>query len=632
MITQTDRLVKRLLSEMWFNYPLSSKTSELCSIIFLFIALLGLSERSLDAVWQRVSTLELLLDKSNDELRQLIQFNPEIEENEILRWQRAMFNLKRCHQSMSTDTNIDPFDFSWTYWNGIAPQTPDSHSKSTEADTSHVPFSSFKRGPLIAHRFTKKFRALSTCDFCHKQMFFGLKCIECKYSCHKDCEASVPPSCGVPPELMSEFKQTFNLDNSNSMPLPSPDIVDAGNGFFFSTRANNSKKSSNAGIPPETTNLVVSGNHRRSSSTLAILKNYFEELSSTSEQKKDSASHANADGTNEVRTSKTISYKSTESNSLSGSLALSMESTPSDFNEDRQSEWGIKFEDIKMLDVIGSGRFGIVKRAQWHGDVAVKILNANYLDDAQSLNAFKLEIATFKNTRHDNLILFMGFCMEPQAIITSLCKGNTLHTHIHLRRDKFNLYRAANYAQQISNGMSYLHAKDILHKDLTTKNIFLENCKIVITDFGLFSATKLRYNNGLHIPNNWLCYLAPELIRSLKQTKTMFHDEFQFSKQTDVYAFGTIWYEILSGEFPFKGQPPHSIIFQIGCGMKQTLANLQATREVKDILMLSWAYQRDDRRNFNDLLILLKELPKKQMPPRAPTRKVHLSLSAESVF
>lgn len=127
-----------------------------------------------------------------------------------------------------------------------------------------------------------------------------------------------------------------------------------------------------------------------------------------------------------------------------------------------------------------------------------------------------------------------------------------------------------------------------------------------------------------------LCYLAPELTRGLKQTKKV-HDELRFAKATDVYAFGTVWYEILSGEFPFKGQPPHSIIFQIGIGIKQTLANLQATREVKDILMLSWAFQPDDRPDFNKLLQLLKELPKKQMP-RAPTRKMHLTLSAESVF
>lgn len=588
--------------------------------------LIGLSEGSLDAVWQRVSTLELLLDKSNAELRQLIQNNAEIDENEILRWQRAMFNLKRCHQSMSSDNNVEQFDFSWTYWNGMM---PDDHPKTPEADTnvidtSHVAMSSFKRGPLIAHRFTKKFRALSTCDFCNKQMFFGLKCIECKYSCHKDCEANVPPSCGVPAELMSELKHTFNLENSNSVPLASPDIIDAGNGFFYSTSRSNTKKPS---VPVPESNLASS--HRRSSSTLAILKNYFEELSSTSEQKKEP--NINIDEPIESPTAKEAPSKSPESVSLSGSLALSIDSVPSDSTEDRQSEWGIKFEDIKMLDVIGKGRFGTVKRAQWHGDVAVKLLNANYLDDAQSVNAFKVQIATFKNTRHDNLILFMGFCMEPQAIITSLCKGNTLYTHIHLRRDKFNLFRAANVAQQISNGMSYLHAKEIIHKDLTTKNIFLENCKVVITDFGLFSATKMRCNNGLHIPNNWLCYLAPELIRGLKQTKKA-HDELQFSKATDVHAFGTVWYEILSAEFPFKGQPPHSVIFQIGCGMKQTLANLQATREVKDILMLSWAYQPDDRPDFNRLLQLLKELPKKQMP-RTPTRKVHhLSLSAESVF
>lgn len=221
--------------------------------------------------------------------------------------------------------------------------------------------------------------------------------------------------------------------------------------------------------------------------------------------------------------------------------------------------------------------------------------------------------------------------MEPQAIITSLCKGNTLHTHIHLRRDRFTLYKASDIAQQITNGLTYLHAKGILHRDLTSKNIFLENCKAVITDFGLFSATKLRYNNGLYIPSNWLCYLAPELIRSLKQTKNNVHDELPFTKAADIYAFGTVWYEILSGEFPFKGQQPHSVIFQIGYGMKQTLANLQATREVKDILMFCWNYQADDRPDFNRLYQLLTELPKKQMP-RKPVRRNFLSVSAESVF
>lgn len=78
-----------------------------------------------------------------------------------------------------------------------------------------------------------------------------------------------------------------------------------------------------------------------------------------------------------------------------------------------------------------------------------------------------------------------------------------------------------------------------------------------------------------------------------------YDQELPFTKATDVYAFGynnyknlkkwiaywnfcrTVWYELLCGEWPFKGQPPEAIIWQVGKGMKQPLANLQASRDVK---------------------------------------------------
>lgn len=166
-------------------------------------------------------------------------------------------------------------------------------------------------------------------------------------------------------------------------------------------------------------------------------------------------------------------------------------------------------------------------RALWHGDVAVKLLKEDYVADERTLEAFKLEVATFKKTRHENVVLFMGACMNPPrlAIVTSLCKGNTLYTHIHIRKDKFNLNRTTIVAQQISQGMGYLHARGIVHKDLETKNIFLENGKVIITDFGLFSATKLLYCDlGLGIPSGWLCYLAPELMRKLTSYRPIDED------------------------------------------------------------------------------------------------------------
>ncbi len=202
----------------------------------------------------------------------------------------------------------------------------------------------------------------------------------------------------------------------------------------------------------------------------------------------------------------------------------------------------------------------------------------------------------------------MGACMKPPhlAIVTSLCKGSTLYTHLHVMKDRFSMSKTVIIAQQISQGMGYLHARGIVHKDLKTRNIFLEGGKVVITDFGLFSVAKLcftsrnnkladsdRYPFGdtLVVPKGWLCYLSPEIIKNLRvgSLTTFGHGEkverdpfgLPFSKESDLYAFGTVWYELLCGEFPFDGQPAEAVIWQVGKGIKDPLANLQASREVK---------------------------------------------------
>ncbi|GBP59559.1 Kinase suppressor of Ras 1 [Eumeta japonica] len=78
----------------------------------------------------------------------------------------------------------------------------------------------------IAHRFTKTFNMIATCDYCDKQMLFGsgLKCKECKFKCHRDCESKVPPSCGLPPEFVSVFRERFQKDgmHNHGGAYPSP--------------------------------------------------------------------------------------------------------------------------------------------------------------------------------------------------------------------------------------------------------------------------------------------------------------------------------------------------------------------------------------------------------------------------
>ena len=93
-------------------------------------------------------------------------------------------------------------------------------------------------------------------------------------------------------------------------------------------------------------------------------------------------------------------------------------------------------------------------------------------------------------------------------------------------------------------GMGYLHARGIVHTDLRSKNVFLESGnRVVITDFGLFSVagltTKSVRPGWLMIPEGWLPYLAPEILRSLT-TQQDAPDSSQFTMATDMYAFGYV--------------------------------------------------------------------------------------------
>ena len=102
-------------------------------------------------------------------------------------------------------------------------------------------------------------------------------------------------------------------------------------------------------------------------------------------------------------------------------------------------------------------------------------------------------------------------------------------------------------------------------------------------------------------------------------------------RASDIYAFGTVWYELLTGEWPWKHMPPESIIWQVGMGMKPSLANLAASKEVKDILMHCWLHSSDHRPGFPDIAAILERLPKKRLA-RSPSHPIQLSRSAESVF
>uniref|UniRef100_A0A914XQG0 Phorbol-ester/DAG-type domain-containing protein n=1 Tax=Plectus sambesii TaxID=2011161 RepID=A0A914XQG0_9BILA len=131
--------------------------------------------------------------------------------------------------------------------------------------------------------------------------------------------------------------------------------------------------------------------------------------------------------------------------------------------------------------------------------------------------------------------------------------------------------------------------------------------------------------------NSWSMWTIRGPSNSSWSDVTIPFSKIEFSRQSLIGRGRTIWYELLTGEFPFKRFPPEAIVWQVGRGIKPALNNLHAAREIKDILMKCWAFQISERLDFNELFKVLERLPKKRLV-RSPSHPVHLSKSAESMF
>ncbi len=191
--------------------------------------------------------------------------------------------------------------------------------------------------------------------------------------------------------------------------------------------------------------------------------------------------------------------------------------------------------------------YSCLSRAYWHGSIAIKEIDfdENLSEDSDELKKFKDEVLNLRKTRHSNLILFYGACLKPSkcAIVMSLCNGFSLYNYLHSESyTKPNFDRIIDIATQIAQGMGYLHNKQMIHKDLRSKNVLMrDGCKAVITDFGLYSITNLckkitnnKKKDLLTIKKDLIYYMAPELVRVLGTNKF----ESSFSNKTDVFSFG----------------------------------------------------------------------------------------------
>ena len=210
---------------------------------------------------------------------------------------------------------------------------------------------------------------------------------------------------------------------------------------------------------------------------------------------------------------------------------------------------------------IGAGGMGEVYRARdprLGRDVAIKVLPASFSADPDRLQRFAQEARAAAALNHPNILAIydIGESKGAPYVVSELLEGETLRER--LRAGALGTRRATDYALQIARGLAAAHDKGIVHRDLKPENLFITaDGRVKILDFGLAKLTRpegtpssaeaptLQVATDPGLVMGTVGYMSPEQVRGKPA-----------DQRSDLFAFGAILYEMLSGKRAFHGETP----------------------------------------------------------------------------
>ncbi|CAG9324739.1 unnamed protein product [Blepharisma stoltei] len=210
----------------------------------------------------------------------------------------------------------------------------------------------------------------------------------------------------------------------------------------------------------------------------------------------------------------------------------------------------VEFNELELGEVISQGGFSVLHRGIWRGtQVAVKVI-VDPIITPELRNEFENEVAMLNYLRHPHTVLLMSACNKPPklAVVTEFYEGGTLFDLLHRSRENVDNDLKLAFARQIAQTFHFYHLGGVVHRDLKSLNVLLDrDFNIRICDFGL-ARFKNELNKGTMQFSGTPTYMAPELFK--KQA---------YDEKVDVFAFGTLIWEIYAREIPYDGLDPGDI-------------------------------------------------------------------------
>lgn len=199
----------------------------------------------------------------------------------------------------------------------------------------------------------------------------------------------------------------------------------------------------------------------------------------------------------------------------------------------------------EILEKIGSGGMSDVYKAKCHKLnrlVAIKVLKAEFTDDANFVSKFKMEAQAAAGLSHPNIVSIYDVVDEGDIhfIVMELVEGITLKSYI-TKKGRLDVKEAIGIAIQVAQGIEAAHEQHIIHRDIKPQNMLISmDGKVKVADFGIARAVSSQTMNSTVVGS--VHYISPE------QARGGYSDE-----RSDLYSLGITMFEMVTGRVPFGG-------------------------------------------------------------------------------
>ncbi|XP_074651356.1 mitogen-activated protein kinase kinase kinase 13-A-like [Tubulanus polymorphus] len=251
-----------------------------------------------------------------------------------------------------------------------------------------------------------------------------------------------------------------------------------------------------------------------------------------------------------------------------------------------QDDWQIPFESITDLEWLGSGAQGAVFLGK---------LNATQVAVKKVRDLKETDIRHLRKLNHPNIISFKGVCTQAPCycIIMEYCPYGQLYEVL---RDGKEIPPALllDWGRQVVCGMNYLHNHKIIHRDLKSPNVLVaSNDCVKISDFGTSrewneKSTKMSFAGTV-------AWMAPEVIRNEP-----------CSEKVDIWSYGVVLWELMTGEIPYKDVDSSAIIWGVGSNSLHLPVPTTLPEGFKLLMRQCWNAKPRNRPSFRQILMHLE--------------------------